>query len=80
MYALERCRPDGLSVEGAFSELLASKCLYDREPHNLAPFDLERLRVARGDFIPKCAENLFRPEIAGYLQHYDDCIQLTSEG
>ena len=71
--------PEDLMVEGALTELPANKCLYDRELYNLARFDLERLRVAWGDFTPKCAEKLLRPEVSGYLTRFQDCIEMTSE-
>ena len=77
-------QPDDLSVEGALSELLADRSLYEQTPRNLARYEPERLRVAHGDFRPKSAEELLSPAVSGYIRHYDLCIErpadsLTSE-
>ena len=45
--------PASYSPEAAFSDLVSSKGLYSLEPQNLASFDISKLRVAKGDVVPK---------------------------
>ena len=71
-----RC-PDDLSAEGALAELLAARCQYELEPRNLVTFDPARLKVARGETVPRNLEGLLRPEVAGYVKHFGQCIELS---
>ncbi|CAK0907206.1 unnamed protein product, partial [Prorocentrum cordatum] len=56
----------GLTAEGAARELLASKDLYSQEPKHLAPFDLTKLKVAKGRARPRSVAN-FLPPLAGEM-------------
>ncbi|CAK0801165.1 unnamed protein product, partial [Prorocentrum cordatum] len=58
--------PPGLAAEGAARELLASKDLYSQEPKHLAPFDLTKLKVAKGRARPRSVAN-FLPPLAGEM-------------
>lgn len=71
--------PDDLSVEGALTELLASRCQYDLEPRNLAKYDPSRLKIVRGETVPRDLCNIVRPEVAGYVLHAGGCIELPLE-
>ena len=59
--------PADLSPEQAFSELVASKGLYSLEPQNLAAYDLGKLRVAKGDVVPKRVRTLLRRDDANLV-------------
>ncbi|CAK0791995.1 unnamed protein product, partial [Prorocentrum cordatum] len=61
--------PPGLTAEGAARELLASKGLYCQEPKNLAPFDLTKLKVAKGRARPRSVANLLPPLPADMIRN-----------
>ncbi|CAK0855523.1 unnamed protein product [Prorocentrum cordatum] len=61
--------PPGLTAEGAARELLASKGLYCQEPKNLAPFDLTKLKVAKGRARPRSVANFLPPLPADMIRN-----------
>ncbi|CAK0865122.1 unnamed protein product, partial [Prorocentrum cordatum] len=61
--------PPGLTAEGAARELLASKDLYCQGPKNLAPFDLTKLKVAKGRARPRSAANFLPPLPADMIRN-----------
>ncbi|CAK0894775.1 unnamed protein product [Prorocentrum cordatum] len=67
--------PPGLTAEGAARELLASKDLYCQEPKNLAPFDLTKLKVAKGRARPRSAANFLPPLPADMIRNPALCIE-----
>lgn len=71
--------PDDLDERRALTELLASKDFYSEVPHNLAGYDPAKLRVSKGDVVPKDAIPLLPAEAAGYLRHFRTQIERSSE-
>ena len=67
--------PGDLSPESALLELCASRDLYSQEPQNLAPYQADKLKVAKGGIVTKSATALLRPEIAGLLSKFRECIE-----
>jgi hypothetical protein len=61
--------PPGLAAERAARELLASKDLYCQEPKNLAPFDLTKLKVAKGRARPRSVANFLPPLPADMIRN-----------
>ena len=70
--------PAGLTPERAFSELVASKGLYSLEPQNLAAFDLGKLRVAKGDVVPKRVSRLLRRDDAIMVERHHAFIERSA--
>ena len=71
--------PDGLDEKRAVTELLASRSLYGQEPCNLATFDFEKLKIARGNVRPRHPGALLPADAARFLAHFDTCIEKTTE-
>ena len=67
--------PGDLSPESALLELCASRDLYSQEPQNLAPYQADKLKVAKGGIVTKSATALLRPEVAGLLSNFRECIE-----
>ncbi|CAK0797517.1 unnamed protein product [Prorocentrum cordatum] len=61
--------PPGLTAEGAARESLASKGLYCQGPQNLAPFDLTKLKVAKGRARPRSVANFLPPLPADMIRN-----------
>ena len=55
------------------------KDFYSEVPHNLADYDPTKLRVSKGDVVPKDAVPLLPAEAAGYLRHFRTQIERSSE-
>ena len=60
-------KPCDLTERGALEELLKTQDFYSLEPQNLATYEYEKLRVAKGDVVPKAAHTL----VSGHLR---DCL------
>ena len=71
--------PKDLRPEEALKELLKSKSLYGEEPHHLAEYDFAKLRVVRGDVVPKDATTVLLPVASGFLRHFDSQIEKNTE-
>eukprot|EP00974_Lingulodinium_polyedra_P014527 1406473-Lingulodinium_polyedra.AAC.1 len=67
--------PKDLDELSALSELLASKDFYSEVPHNLADYDLSKLRVCKGDVVPKDLVKLVPPDVSCYYRHFKTCIE-----
>ena len=72
--------PGDLSPESAVLELCASRDLYSQEPQNLAPYQAEKLKVAKGRIVKKSATALLRAEVAGLLTNFRECIERPPSG
>ena len=70
--------PVGYTPEQAFSDLVASKGLYSLEPQNLAAFDLGKLRVAKGDVVPKRVSRLLRRDDAIMVERHQAFIERSA--
>jgi len=71
--------PPDLNPELALAELLSSTDFYNHEPQNLAKFDIQKLRVAKGDVVPKDMARLVRPEVAALLRDFKSSIELGAD-
>ncbi|CAK0833363.1 unnamed protein product, partial [Prorocentrum cordatum] len=58
-----------VAAVGAARELLASKDLYCQEPKKLAPFDLTKLKVAKGRARPRSVANFLPPLPADMIRN-----------
>eukprot|EP00973_Karenia_brevis_P007030 954519-Karenia_brevis.AAC.1 len=72
-------QPEDLDGRRAIFELLKSRDLYAQEPQNLALYDSNLLKVAKGETVPKNAEHLLPAAVAAYIRHHKTCIQRTDE-
>ena len=70
--------PAGLTPLAAFRELLETKGFYSLEPKHLATYQKDKLRVAKGDVVPKPARLLVPPHAAVYLDRFDTFIEKTA--
>ena len=64
-----------LQPEECLRLLLQSKDLYSQEPQNLAPFCFEKLKVLKGDSVPKDAVPLLPPQAGALLQNFASSIE-----
>ena len=67
-------RPEGMTPDACLREVTQAKGLYDQMPANLAPFDIRKLRVAKGQVNPKPAASLLPPEVAEMLRTWRTTI------
>ena len=61
--------PVGLSEQEALTELLRCQDLYALQPQHLADYDIDKLRVTKGGFLPTDAVALVSPSLAEVLRH-----------
>ena len=60
--------PVVLFEQRAFTELLHCQDLYALQPQHLAVYDLDKLRVTKGDILPKNLVHLLSPSLAEVIQ------------
>ena len=65
----------GATPESSLRALLASKDLYSQEPKNLAAYDEQKLKVAKGELRPQCIASALPPEAAALFRHPDRFIE-----
>ena len=70
--------PAELTEREAFSALLAATGLYCLEPQNVATYDVDKLRVANGDVVPKRAVGLLPSREAAYIRRHDLFIEKSA--
>ena len=70
--------PVELSEQGALTELLHCQDLYALQPQNLVDYDLDKLRVTKGDVLPKDVVNLESTSFAEVLQHPGSSMHRSS--
>ena len=70
---------DDMDEKWSLMEILASVCQYDLEPRHLAAYDVEKLKVCKGDLKPQDAGGLLLPAASDstFLKHFERDIQLT---
>eukprot|EP00971_Amphidinium_carterae_P239655 4757781-Amphidinium_carterae.1 len=68
--------PDDLDGASALAEIIASKDFYDEVPSNLCSFDLDKVKVIRGDIHTKPMQPLLSAEGAAYLDSFESSIEL----
>ncbi len=74
MAAVGGCPPE-FTEEGAVRELLASKDLYCQEPKNLATYDINKLKVAKGRAVPRSVTTFLPPMASTMLRHPEIYIE-----
>lgn len=62
----------GASPDVALADIAKSQDLYTQEPVNLAPFDMDKVRVAKGVLRPKPAAQLLPGEAAETFMNFKD--------
>ena len=56
--------------------MLSSKDLYSQEPKNLVPYDVSKLKVAKGRVVPQNALQFLPPSAAALLSQYQQHIEM----
>lgn len=62
-------RPEGMTPDVAMAAVAKSKDMYNQEPVNVAPFDIDLVRVAKGPLRPKAA-SLLPPRAAEVFRNF----------
>ena len=72
-------RPKELDDSEALKALLKSRSLYGEEPQHLAQYNFDKLRVCRGDVVPKDAVRVLPEMASGFLRHHKTQIARSTE-
>ena len=72
-------RPESATPDTSLAELVKCKDLYSQEPTHIAPFDISRLKVAKGTVRPQPALDLLRGEARRRLAEFRDTIEKSEE-
>eukprot|EP00973_Karenia_brevis_P069498 9663054-Karenia_brevis.AAC.1 len=62
------CQPVNLGREEALRELLRIEDLYGEMPHNLAGYDRQKLRITKGDILPRDLRSALPSVEASYVR------------
>ena len=60
-------------------ELLATRDLYGQTPRNLASYDVNKLKIAKGNLIPRRAAHHVSTLASAYLKHSETSIERSSD-
>ena len=71
-------QPDDLDGYSALSEMAAVQDLYHEEPANLAPYDVEKLKVLHSDLQPRNLQDMVPRFVKGILQRFDSMIERSA--
>ena len=71
--------PEGMDGPSCLASLLDGKCLYNKEPKNLASFDYNKLKVLHSPLKPRRLEEVLPQHAKSILQKYQTFIEKSTD-